>query len=452
VVFNKFFCHSYTQKPSFACSWSLTFLRNEMNQASFTPNNSYLKRTRLAYVATRILDTPFWAIYNMLPFILYKDLHATPFQLAVIITLKPLVSLLSMYWSATVNKRRDRLVSNILWARCLGYIPFFFFPFISNIWFFIASFGLYMMLAVGIVPAWMEILKLNIPTKARERVFSYTQAFGYMGGGLLPFLLGWLLDGYIQAWRWIFPLTASLAFFSFFFQYRILIPLSIQQSSVNKMSFSTSLLEGLLRPWKNAWELLWQRSDFRKFQIGFMIVGCGLMIMQPALPVFFVDVLNLSYMELAIALTFCKGVGFAIASPMWSRWIHHVDLYRFSSWISGLACLFPLCLILAKFHLFWLYIGYLGYGIMQSGNELTWNMSGPIFAKDEDSSLFSSVNVVAVGLRGCFVPTLGSLFCTLFNSSFVMFLGGILCLLATIRLSSYSKQPHLIERLKVEAS
>lgn len=408
-----------------------------MNQNTLPPH-LFFQRTRLAYVSTRVLDTPFWAIYNMLPFILYKDLHATPWQLAVIIALKPLVSLLSMYWSAAINKRRDRLVSNIIWARGLGYLPFFFFPFINTIWFFIAAFGLYMMLTVGMMPAWMEILKLNIPTQSRERVFSYTQAFGYMGGGLLPFILGWILDEHIQAWRWLFPLAALLALIATFFQRRILIPLD-EASSPSNLQPSFNLMDQILRPWRNAWNLMQQRIDFRSFQIGFMIVGSGLMIMQPAIPIFFVDVLHLSYTELAIALTLCKGIGFAIASPVWSRWIHQVDMYRFSSWLAGLACLFPLSLILAKFHLFWLYLGYIGYGIMQSGNELTWNMSGPIFAKHEDSSVFSSVNVLSVGLRGCVIPALGSLLCTLTNSSIVMLLGGILCLLAMSCFSAYSK-------------
>lgn len=405
-------------------------------QDTYADPSLYLKRTRLAYVATRVLDTPFWAIYNMLPFILYKDLHATPLQLALIMTLKPLVSLLSLYWSAAINKRRDRLVSNIIWARWLGYLPFLFYPFISNIWFFIASFGLYMMLAVGIVPAWMEVLKLNIPGKNRERVFSYTQAFGYMGGGLLPFALGWILDGYVEAWRWIFPFAALLALISFFFQYRILIPAG-KDSLVPPMG-SSSLKDRLINPWKNAWELICHRQDFRAFQIGFMIVGSGLMIMQPALPIFFVDVLKLSYMELAIALTLCKGIGFAFASPFWSRWIHQIDIYRFSSVLAALGCLFPVCLILAKVHLIWLYVGYISYGIMQSGNELTWNMSGPIFAKEEDSSLFSSVNVLAIGVRGAFVPALGSLICSLSSSLIAMLAGLLLCLLATFRFYSYS--------------
>lgn len=405
-----------------------------MNQVN-NYSSYFLQRTRSAYIATRVLDTPFWAIYNMLPFILYKDLHATPLQLAAMITLKPLVSLLSMYWSAAINQRRDRLLANIIWARVLGYLPFFFFPFIDSPWYLIASFGLYMMLAVGIIPAWMEILKLNIPKAERERVFSYTQAFGYMGGGLLPFVLGWVLDEYFQAWRWIFPLAALLGLSALFFQIKILIPFDEKRSFLPP---SLSIREVLLRPWKNAWNLVISRPDFGKFQIGFMLVGSGLMILQPALPIYFVDVLHLSYTELTFALTLCKGIGFAIASPLWARWINQFNIFRFSGFISALACLFPLSLILAQYQLTWLYLGYFMYGLVQAGNELSWNMSGPIFAKDEDSSLFSSVNIVTIGLRGCFIPALGSWICAAFQSPAAMLAGALFCAAAMFRFSSYA--------------
>lgn len=396
-----------------------------------------LNRARLAYIGTRILDTPFWAIYNMLPVILYKDLHISPMQLAVMIALRPLVSLFSMYWSSVINGRPDRLVSNILWARALGYAPFFFFPFVNNAWFFIFSFGFYMMLTVGIVPAWMEILKLTVPSSKREKVFSYTQAFGYLGGGLLPFVIGWLLDGYFQAWRWLFPLASGVALLAFLLQMRMYIPSHEKQIKPDTLG----LLQHLLKPWKTAWQLLQERQDYRWLQWGCMLLGCGLMLMQPTLPIFFVDVLNLSYMELSIAITLCKGIGFVIASPLWSSWMHRVDIYRLNSWIAGLACLFPLCLILAKWQLGWLYIGYIFYGIMQSGNELVWNMSGPLFAKEKDSSVYTSVNIVAVGLRGCFVPAAGSALCSATGAPFVMLVSGLFCLAAVARFFSYSRTP-----------
>ena len=182
-------------------------------------------KTKRAFFWTRVLDTPFWAIFNMLPFILYKDLHATPFQLAVVIALKPLSSLLSLYWSHSIAECRERLLPNVIIGGIVRHLPFFFFPFIDSPWLFIAFFGLHMTLARGVQPAWMEILKINIPGMTREKVFAWGSAVGYMGDALLPFALGFLLDGYFQAWRWLFPLSALISLTAAFFQLAIPIPL-----------------------------------------------------------------------------------------------------------------------------------------------------------------------------------------------------------------------------------
>lgn len=398
----------------------------------------HLTRTSAAFMWTRVLNTPFWALYSMLPFFLYKDLHATPLQVTLIIALKPLVSLISLYWSASVNLRRDRLVSNVIWAGILGHMPFFFFPFFNNVWFFIFSFGIYSMLNRGVIPAWMEILKINIRGTAREQVFAYGTAFGYLGSALFPILMGWILDDYVQSWRWLFPCSAVIALTSIFFQLRI--PISVHQEKSSPTQRTFSFYDELINPWSKAWKLVCERPDFGRFQIGFMLGGFGLMVMQPALPHFFVDSLLLSYTELAIALTVCKGLGFALTSPLWAQWMNRVNIYFFSSWVTGIACLFPIFLTFAQYDLFWVYIAYISYGVMQAGSELSWNLSGPIFAKDEDSSVFSSVNVLTVGLRGCLAPILGSFVGLFSNSLTVILLGAFFCALSSIRMLTYSRE------------
>lgn len=398
-------------------------------------NMDALQRTKSAFLWTRVLNTPFWAVFGLLPFILYKDLHATPLQVAVFIALKPLVSIFSPYWSARINKRRDRLLGNVIGANLLKHAPFLFFPFIDNPWFLILSSGLYMMLHRGGVPAWMEILKLNLPGEKRERVFAYGTALGYLGDGIFPFVLGWLLDGYVESWRWIFPVVSVISLFAVFYQARIPIPKGEERGEEG--SFRTRLLE----PWKSARDLMRRRPDFVRFQIGLMLLGGGgLMLMQPALPAFFVDVLELSYTELAVALTLCKGIGCALTSSYWARWMNQVDIYRFSSWVTALGSLFPLFLLAAQFHVVWLYIAYMAYGVMQAGSELSWNLSGPIFSKEEESSAYSSSNVLLVGLRGAVVPALGSLLAVMANSAVeVLALGALLCVLATLWLTRESR-------------
>jgi MFS family permease len=394
------------------------------------------QRTRTAFIWTNIFKAPFWTLYNLLVFILYKDLHASSLQVAIFLALKPAVSVFSIYWSSFINNRRDRLVLNIIAAGIIGYLPFFFFPWVSNPWFFIFAGALYMMLTRGVVPAWMEILKINLPNSSREKVFSYGSAISYLGGILLPLLIGDLLDIKPGLWRWLFPLTACLSLGSLFFQLRI--PIDLNTFPLPQEMKKTHWLKQIVQPWKNVWNLLYQR-DFREFQIGFFLGGMGLIIIQPALPQFFFDALHLSYAELTVALSACKGIGFALTTPFWSSLIKKINIFRFSSLVTALAALSLVCLLCAQSQFFWLYISYLIYGIMQAGSELSWHLSGPIFSKNEDSSVFSSVNVVTVGLRGCIAPFLGSLLCAQFSPRTTLIVGALFSSLAVLQMSRYNR-------------
>lgn len=399
-----------------------------------------LQKTRSAFLWSNLLNTPLWALFNMLPFILFKDLHATPFEITAIIILKPAGSLIAPYWSALIEKRPDRLLANLIWARILSHIPFFFFPFVDNPWFFIASFGFYMMLTRGTLPAWMEVLKKNIPSKLRERVFAYGSTVSYLGAALVPFALGGIMDSVAGSWRWIFPITALISLVSVLFKCRIPIVLDSEESANAKRPQKLSFIQQFKKPWKSAWELILKRPDYARYQLGFMLGGSGLIIMQPALPAFFMDGLHLSYTELAVALTLCKGIGYAATSSGWARLMNKIDAYRFNSFVTLLAFVFPFCLLAAQVNLAWLYGGYILYGIMQAGSEMSWHLSGPLFAKDEDSSVYSSINVLTVGLRGCFVPALGTLIAYAFHSSGVMLIGAMLCLFSTACMAYYSRE------------
>lgn len=402
--------------------------------------SDFQQKTSAGFLWSRVLKTPFWAIYTLFPFILYQEMGATPehppLQIAILIAIKPMVSILSMYWSAGVSKRRDKLISNIVWASVLGLLPFFFFPFVENSWFFVAACGVYMLFHRGTIPAWMEIMKLNIPGISRKKIFAYGSAIGYVGDGVLPFLLGPLLDSHFSLWRWMFPVAALLSLLSIIFQYRIPIKLDEKETQFPP---KVNLRKRMVKPWKDAWDLIIARQDFRSFQLGFMFGGAGLMIMHAVLPAYFKGVLQLSWTELAIALTLCKGIGFAAASQSWAHLLHRIDIYRMSGMVTLVACLFPLLLVAANLHIGWVYAAYIGYGVMQAGSELSWNMSGPIFSKDEDSSLYSSVNVVTVGLRGCVAPFVGTFLLFWTNPSIVLIFGGFMCFVATIVMASNSR-------------
>lgn len=153
------------------------------------------------------------------------------------------------------------------------------------------------------------------------------------------------------------------------------------------------------------------------------------MVMQPSLPLFFVEELHFSYTEMALAISACKGIGFLLTSRLWASWFNRVNIYRFNGVVTFFAALFPFLLILGMHHVAWVYLAFLLYGTMQAGSELSWNLSGPVFSGNMESSSYTGINVVLVGIRGMIGPALGGLLCSLSGPSASLFLGALFCFL-----------------------
>lgn len=395
-----------------------------------------VKNTRFSFLWTRILNVPFFAVLNLLPLILYKELNITALQIAAYVALKPISALLASYWSVPIHKRQDRLHSNILWANLWRYLPFLFFPWIDSAWFMILASGSYMTLNRGMMPAWMEIFKRNFKGMSREQVFAFGSILDYLGPAVLTLGVGLVLDDFHTSWRWLFFGTAVLGLSSTLFLYRLpKIPVPHEKPPAQTLTF----FDKVAQPWRQTWELISNRSDFANFQVGYMFGGAGLMVMAATLTMFFVDVLHLSYTEIALAIALCKGAGVAASSPLWVRLFHRLDIFHFSALVTLLAALFPFFLLSAQFHPLMLYAAYLLYGVMQGGSELGWHMSGPVFANEEESSLYTQTNVLTVGLRGCIAPFFGSFLYTVSGSTATLLFGAALCLIATERMVRYSR-------------
>lgn len=389
---------------------------------------AFARPTKQAFLLSKVLTLPFWGVFIALPMILCKELSASTLQIATAIALKPLASLFSPYWSMWIYGRQDRLVPNIFWANVIKYIPFLFFPWISNSWFIVLSIGLYWALKRGVIPAWMEAIKLYIPEEKRSKLFANGSTIEYLGGMVLPLALGFILDSREGAWRWAFFITALIGVLSSYLIHRI--PKSSKMDPLPQRP----------QPWKLSINLLKARPDFTKFQIGFMLGGAGLMLMQPALQKYYVDVLDLSYTKLLTAIAAFKGIGFALTSRSWARIYNKKHIYKICSWVTLTAAIFPLILILSPLNLSFLYLAFLVYGVMQAGSELTWHMSGPSFAGNEDSSIYSATNVLAVGTRGVIFPYLGGLIYSYSGSVSAILAGGALCLFATLYLTKVSPE------------
>ena len=132
------------------------------------------------------------------------------------------------------------------------------------------------------------------------------------------------------------------------------------------------------------------------------------MVAMPAIPSFLTD-LNVSYTELFFSLGVLKGLGFILTSNLWAKAIRRFSISLVSGVVFCGFGVFLVCLLLAAISPIFVLVAYGVYGVAQAGSHLVWNLSGPIFSGKETSFQYSSVNVLAIGVRGMFGPLVGGL-------------------------------------------
>lgn len=406
---------------------------------------NFQQHTRFMFVSSKMLMSPLEAMYGLLVYILYKDLNASAFQIVLLISLRPIVALLSFYGNLIIKDRPHNLKTLILGANIISLVPCFLFPFVESIWFFLISYALFMTSLRAVIPAWSEILKINVSPDHRGRIFSQASSAHYIVNMLIPLFVAPLIDAYPPLWKWTFFVLGLVNVLT------IILTLCIQIKDqptklIEQPAPPHSLPWLLLKPWKDSWTLMRERVDFRKFQIVFLFGGAGLMVMQPALPVFFKE-LELSYTQVTLAMSLCKGIAFAMTSQMWASWMNRIPIHLFNSYVTAFATIFAILMMSSVYSMYGIYVAYLVYGTMQAGSELSWNLSGPIFAKDRDSTLFTGINVAMVGLRGCIAPFLGGILLNYTNPLAAFAFGGGLCLIASVYSFYLNKSTEIEQRV-----
>ena len=353
-----------------------------------------------------MVQEPFVAIYSMIAILLTKQLDASPFQVAVLTMLKPMVSVLSFYWGSALLKKRSHLKANLLAATSFSVVPFLFAPIVDHAWFFVIAGALYALFSKAAIPARMELLKINTTEGEKERIFSKASCIAYAIGVIASLTFGIILDVHAEWWRQLFCLAAAISLFSVISLSLLPDDEAIQTESSS--STESNVKDALFHPWHATFLLLKSRPDFLHFQIGFFLAGLGLMVAMPAIPSF-LSSLDVSYTELFLSIGVLKGLGFILTSNLWASAIRCFPLHLVSGAVFCGFGFFLFSLLLAAFDPRFILVAYGVYGIAQAGSHLVWNLSGPIFSGKETSFQYSSVNILAIGVRGMIGPPLGGL-------------------------------------------
>jgi MFS family permease len=380
------------------------------------------RNTRHALLWMNLASEPLISLYTLIPFILRKDFGSSVFQLSLFITLRPVLSVFSFYWSAYLKEGKGRLISNLVSASFLAYFPFLFFPWVGNFWFLLFASAMYQLFSKAAIPSLIEVLKRNIPKKPREHVFSVFFILSFVESGFLGLMFGGLLDSHAMDWKMLFFFASLIGLSSVLFFFRLRVP------ELPKSAESSDVSASLAHPWRESFELMRKRADFAHFQAAFMIGGSALMLMAPALSCYYADTLALSYTNLATARFIFMAIGVAGSSLLWKKGLSHVPLLKLTLWVLVGFGLFPVALLMARIDLWFLYLAFFVYGVAQAGSHLIWNLSGTFFAAEQDSSPYTRVNILMLGLRGIAMPLIGGLLCDLVGPTPLLLLGIFLCL------------------------
>jgi MFS family permease len=396
-------------------------------------NTQGCRSTRFALLWMNLASEPLISLYTLIPFILRKDFGSSMFQVSLFITLRPVLSVFSFYWSAYLKEGKGKLIVNLVSASLLAYLPFLFFPWVNNFWFLLFASAMYQLFSRAAIPSLIEVLKRNIPKKPREHAFSFFFILSFFESGVLGLAFGGLLDAHFFDWRILFFFASLVGLSSIFFFSRLNVPELPGQAEDKQAPLS------LVHPWKESFRLMRERADFADFQAAFMIGGSALMLMAPALSSYYVDTLSLSYTNITTARFILMAIGVAGSSLLWKKGLSHIPLLKLTLWVLIGFGLFPIALLMAQIDLGFLYLAFSIYGVAQAGSHLIWNLSGTLFSLEGDSSPYTRVNILMTGLRGAVMPLIGGLLCDLLGPTPVLVLGVILCLYGSRYLFSKSR-------------
>jgi MFS family permease len=377
------------------------------------------KRVIYTYFLVYVLNAPLFALFGLIPFIMYRDLGASPLPITLVVAMRPIVAVFSSYWSHRLTSGLDHVRGNLVGATLLGLVPTLFLWLYPTIWGFIGAYALYVFAERAMIPALMEVIKQTCSREEQSKVVARGGIVMFASSALCPIFLSPLLDFLPGCWVWLFPILGVLS--------AIRIPLLFFLPVIDQKRKQTPF--SLLSPWKHAWGILKERPDFAHYQLIFFMGGLGLMIMHPALPEIIKGHLNFSYTEIATAVALFKGVGFVLATPFWTQRFPKTHIFTLCGWVTLMAGGSVALIFLALYYPPSIFMAYLLYGVMQAGSQLSWQMGGPLFSPLEDSSSYTSINVALVGVRGCVGPFIGGFLCSVWGPQHALIAGMLFCFL-----------------------
>ncbi|MEO0236876.1 MAG: MFS transporter [candidate division WOR-3 bacterium] len=348
-------------------------------------------------------------------FILRKTLFGNLFEITILVMIQPVSNLFSIffYFLSKYFKRKNDFFLIIAF---FGKLILLFMLITRSSIFFLLIISVFYIFNTFMNPLFSNIMQLNFSPKNRGLVYGIVSSVSVLSTLIVSNISGKMLDINDNLYKLLFSISAISGFLCCFFYSRIKIKKIKQKKIEEKISF--------LQPFKIILKILKENRDFTKYEIFFFIYGIGYLIILPAIPVYFVDVLKLDYSKISFIRGFLGQLGYIIFFPFVGFFLDRINLFIYSSLTFFLLSFYPLFLLFSSIFpnpLIFVYISFLFFSISMSAVSVIWDLSSIYFAKENDSSQFQNVHIFLTGIRGMIIPSLGYLILK-FSSPKLLFL------------------------------
>jgi len=186
------------------------------------------------------------------------------------------------------------------------------------------------------------------------------------------------------------------------------------------------------------------RAPFMRFEAVFMTYGLAFMICVPAVPIYLLRNLGLSYADMSLAQGIVAQSVILVLTPFAGRVFDRMNLWTISAWSNVALFFYPLSFLLSWFLASrgLAFAGLAFYSLGLSGTNILWNLGAAGFSRDErDSFLLQSFHISLTGMRGLFGPLLGLLILSTAGLQWNFAISGLLFAAAALMAIAQARKP-----------
>lgn len=389
------------------------------------------------------------SIWVIFPELARNALHASETHISILALLWPIAQTFAPYWSSYMDGHRNK-GPVLVRAGMIARLPLAFGAFFSNILFILPFFTLFIAIFPAVIAMQHTIIQTNFKKAVRGKVFSYVLSTNLIVSTLMVGLWGLILDDNEQHYRWIIIFASVSGVLETYFLSKA--KLTEYRSAVFlKEKLKRPLKEKIIKPWREVVRLYSEDRAFFRYEMNFFIYGLGFMILQPAIVIFLVNDLSLSYTQISLAKGVILQTGVILMTPIMGAVFDRINPMLFASRIFLWIVILPLGLITIGLiqpespH-WYVYFAYGLWSLGWAGMALVWNLGSMFFAGAKDVSRYSGTHVLMVGLRGIVALPISILLLNFFPAIVSFVATGILWLLAAFAMwrqwkSGYQDKP-----------